>query len=574
MFKNLTYFNLHNRILYLHNKIYGLHSRIFLHVKSLIMELSDEQRKFLIDPSDYQEIRELPSSGFSRVVLMEEKTTKHQVVFKYAKMLVESSIVEPKILYNKIYQSIIQMHPAINPTEGFCAPTPEGVPIIVSSYATNGFLDDRNIVNANATKKLLITIGLAAAMKFLHNQRIFDLNIKPSNILIDRNYYPMITDFLYTRLNNNPHNPCMNVGSILYLSPEHITQEHVISPKSDIFSFASVIYRLYCHRDPFAEFSNPIECVMKFSSGWRPELPSTLSPVMQDIIQQCWSQNPDARPTASALFDMLCMNVSNISEEDVNKQNIILYLRAILDYDNGIACQALGDDRGKFDISRILYYSHDSPYIRNLCLSRIKSYAEAGDRDAINFINQLSGEIVVVESPEDIKKVTAKVKTTHSHSKTAQKPKTTNTAIVEAANNGELEKIIGYIAENIDINTQDDNGDTALQVAARKGDIKLVKYLLSQEGINPNTTNLKGYSALHEAVRFAKSDVVYALVDFPGIELSLKDKMGYGPVDWATTDDMKNYLIKKGAKSRKIPETQTSSSSSKKRSHRKKDSGN
>ncbi|EAX97694.1 TKL family protein kinase [Trichomonas vaginalis G3] len=542
------------------------------------MELTDEQREFLMDPNDYQEIRELPSSGFSRVVLMEEKTTKHQVVFKYAKLMIESASeddpVTRKMFYNKVYQSIKQMHPCINPTEGFCPPTKEGIPIIVSTYASNGFLDDRNIVNANPTKKLLITIGLAAALKFLHNQRIFDLNIKPSNILIDKNYYPMITDYNYTRFNNNPHNPCMNVGTVLYLSPEHITQEYVVSPKSDIFSFAWIIYRLFCHRDPFQMFNDPLECVMKFSQGWRPEIPNTTAPVIQDIIQQCWSQNPDARPTASALFDMLCMNISNIIN-DLNEQAIILYLRAILDYDNGIACQALGDDRGKFEVARILYLSHTSPYIQNLSMTRIKSYAEAGDRDAINFLSQLTGEVVIDASPEEVKKVTEKVKT-HSHTKTVTRPKTNNVAIIEAAANGELEKVKGYLADNVDVNTQDENGDTALQVAARKGDLELVKYLIKVNGINLNTTNQKGYSPLHEAVRFSKTEVVYTLVKAPGIEMSIKDKMGYGPLDWATNDDMKNYLIKHGAKSRKIPGADgtaaqpTTTSSSKHKSKKKK----
>lgn len=524
------------------------------------MDFSSEVRSLLVEASDYEKIRDIPSYGFSDCEVAEHKETKHQVFLKRSKFLINASHdencdVDP-FFYKQLYETSQLMHPAINPIEGYCLPDSEKRPIIISSYAANGFLDDRNIVNMNPTKKAFVALGVASALKFLHNKRIFDLNLKPSNILLDKNFFPRITDFNFTRWNNNPLNPCQNVGSILYLSPEHISGSAPISPKSDVYAFGLILYRLFVVKSPFDQSKDPISEAMKFESGYRPEIPhDAVSPLIEDLIMQCWAKDPKERPSSSAVFDMLTQECKEIIE-GINEQSIILYLRALLDFDNGIALGALGDDRGKFDISRVLYLSLDAPNVLSLAKKNIKQYANEGDKDAAEFLKRMENgdtiDSLTTGDSEDQEEVEVTKKKEKKKKVKASLPKKSNPAIVEAAYNDDINKIKTMIVENVDINSTDNDGETALSVAAKNGNLNLLKYLLTVDGVNVNAFNLKGYTPLHQAAKFGYFEIVKALVATKGIELSLKDKMNYTPLDWAATDEMKNFLIKNGAKSRKI----------------------
>ena len=47
----------------------------------------------------------------------------------------------------------------------------------------------------NETKKLIIAYGIAKTLQILHNNKIILRNLNTSNIVLDSDYYPYITDF-------------------------------------------------------------------------------------------------------------------------------------------------------------------------------------------------------------------------------------------------------------------------------------------------------------------------------------------------------------------------------------------
>ena len=515
------------------------------------MSLSEKVSEFLFKEEDFTKIRKLPSNGVTESYLAESNSDHRKVVLKYFRLISDEAChtngTPKQSFYDFLYDKTTSLnHPCLCPIEGYTVPNEKRIPIIVSTYCENGALTNDSMNRLNQSKKWVVAIGLASALKYLHKENVFGLNLKPWNILLDKNDYPHITDYLFESYTKTDIPPTMNIGTILYKAPEYITKSHPVSEKSDIYTLGLIFFHLFSGTSAFNNKENHITQFFKFAHGYRPEIPDSISPLIADIIKQCWDPNPDLRPAASTVMDLLVSNIQKIVDA-LDEKIIVPFLRMILDFDYGTALAAFGDARGKTNAAKALYNSTTAPTTRKKALADLKVCAEAGDREAKHFYKKVTGESIQGDDDgiEDEKDIQLK----HEKKSVPQNllPKIKNKEIVEAANKGDRERIRQLLSESVDVNSKDDDGDTALSVAARKGDLPLVQMLLTVSGIDINTQSEKGYTPLHEACRFGKEEIVTALLLIKGLDLSIKDNMGYSAVDWATTEDMKKQLIKAGA---------------------------
>ena len=70
--------------------------------------------------------------------------------------------------------------------------------------------------------------------------------------------------------------------------------------------------------------------------------------------------------------------------------------------------------------------------------------------------------------------------------------------------------------QGIDLNTSDYDGRTALHVAAAEGQLECVKFLLESAEVNPNPRDRWEFSPLGEAKRFDHSEVADYLEKYLG----------------------------------------------------------
>lgn len=102
----------------------------------------------------------------------------------------------------------------------------------------------------------LLTINrIFQAIDYLHCNSLINRDIKPSNILLDHDFIPFVSDFDSIRYPNqegiskSDATITNDIGSQLYCSPEQFRGDEFVSYPTDIYSFGLVIYFLYEKKD-------------------------------------------------------------------------------------------------------------------------------------------------------------------------------------------------------------------------------------------------------------------------------------------------------------------------------------
>ncbi len=97
----------------------------------------------------------------------------------------------------------------------------------------------------------------------------------------------------------------------------------------------------------------------------------------------------------------------------------------------------------------------------------------------------------------------------------------TNHALFTLASLGDVTLFHYWLNKGLDLDAQDEDGDTALHYAARRGHIPLITYLLKRQAVI--SCNKKGRTALLEAYTFEKSDAVREIIKFTVQRNSIKN---------------------------------------------------
>ena len=137
-----------------------------------------------------------------------------------------------------------------------------------------------------------------AAFQYAHENGILHRDIKPGNIMIDKNGNSKIMDFGIAKISTTAtHDTAAKMLSVHYVPPERFDPKKNIDARSDIYSLALVFYEIFTGRRAFMveETSQIMFCHLNEipdpPEKYRPDMPHEVS----QAISRALEKDPDDR---------------------------------------------------------------------------------------------------------------------------------------------------------------------------------------------------------------------------------------------------------------------------------------
>lgn len=167
----------------------------------------------------------------------------------------------------------------------------DGIHYIIMEYV-DGFPIDDFLKNhqLNVQEKLQLFLRICDAISYAHNRLILHLDIKPSNILVDKDGQVKLLDFgiaqkIGTKLQKNTHK-----ATPFYASPEQIKMGN-ITTATDIFQLGVLFHIILTNKNPInPKENNPYDRDVLISDSIDAEISS--------ILKKCLNKEADNRYTS------------------------------------------------------------------------------------------------------------------------------------------------------------------------------------------------------------------------------------------------------------------------------------
>ncbi|XP_063094031.1 sperm motility kinase 2B-like [Cavia porcellus] len=241
---------------------------------------------------DYDMLFPLGAGHFAKVVLTEHVSTGMLVAVKVLqkeKLRPTAIIREVSILKDLQHPNIIQLlEVSENSTCMF----------LVLEYACGK--DLQRFIKFAETQKLgeerarLIFRELLEAVQYCHDSGIIHGDLKPANILMDREGHPKLSDFglAFRFLPGQEVTAC---GCTLqYAAPELFLQKKYQGPPLDIWSLGVILFEMVAGVRPFSGTKTEL---MKNALKGRYQFPQHFSKEVQSLIKGLLNPDPSMRPT-------------------------------------------------------------------------------------------------------------------------------------------------------------------------------------------------------------------------------------------------------------------------------------
>ena len=148
----------------------------------------------------------------------------------------------------------------------------------------------------------------ARGMSYLHSRSppVVHHDLKPANLLVDSHWTLKVSDFGMSRLKHNTYLSSKSPGGTPeWMAPE-VLRNDPTDERSDVYSFAVVLWELITLKYPWEELSSPVQIVVQVAFlHRRPKLPTWLPAEAVALLQQCWHKDPDERPAFSDVLAAL-----------------------------------------------------------------------------------------------------------------------------------------------------------------------------------------------------------------------------------------------------------------------------
>ncbi|XP_037004641.2 receptor-interacting serine/threonine-protein kinase 1 isoform X2 [Artibeus jamaicensis] len=288
-----------------------------------------------MNSSDFLENEPLDSGGFGQVSLCFHRSHGLVIlkkVYTGPKCMEynESLLEEGKMMHRLRHERVVKLLGIIIEEGNYC---------LVMEYMEKGNL--MHVLKAEISIPLSvkgrIILETIEGMCYLHGEGVIHKDLKPANILVDNDFHIKIADLgvasfkTWSKLTKEEHNEQRkmnslsekNGGTLHYMAPEHLNDINARpSEKSDVYSFAIVLWAIFANKEPYENAISEQQLVMCIKSGNRPDEGDIIEHCPKEIIslmKHCWEADPELRPTFAGIEEKFRPFYLHQLKEDVEE---------------------------------------------------------------------------------------------------------------------------------------------------------------------------------------------------------------------------------------------------------------
>jgi serine/threonine protein kinase len=205
-------------------------------------------------------------------------------------------------------------HPNIVQCMGVCIEADDV--FLVTEYCGGGTLDEllheRTGLYIPLYRRMDLASQIAKGLAWIHGTGYIHRDLKPANVFITDERFTSckIGDFGFA-LKGEPKRD--GKGSGLWMAPEKMLRIHE-TPKSDVYSFAILLWECLTREDPFLEYEEMTEFVEAVCEEHvRPAIPLSTPYTLHSLLVSAWADDPADRPNSAdlpAAFPEILIDVS------------------------------------------------------------------------------------------------------------------------------------------------------------------------------------------------------------------------------------------------------------------------
>ncbi|XP_066271023.1 uncharacterized protein [Branchiostoma lanceolatum] len=273
------------------------------------------------------------AGGFGAVVKAYHTEWKQDVAIKRISSLQEYSSEQLMYSETSILKRAIQSDHVIN-LLGSCL---EPHVSIVMPYMKNGSLASLlQRVDVPWALRWRMAHEISLGMTFLHRQipQILHCNLTAENVLLDDEFHVKISGFGSTALMLQT-GTSMPVFTPIHASPEVLenssNEYFVLTTKVDVYSFGVLLWEIMTREKPYEGIEDVVALIYRVvTKGLRPDMTqvpkdSPEEDTVSQLMQKCWSQLPEDRPSFDDCEEHLRDVNKRSSKEDI--LDAIIYVK-------------------------------------------------------------------------------------------------------------------------------------------------------------------------------------------------------------------------------------------------------
>ncbi len=217
-----------------------------------------------------------------------------------------------------------------------------GALLFVMTYLDGGSLEDKLSKNDPLPKEEILRMSrdILDGLNYAHKQGVIHRDVKPSNILLDREGHAYLTDFGIALVVGEKRltRTGSAVGTPEYMSPEQIKSVE-IDHRTDVYSFGCVLYEMFTGRPPFGDRDGG-DTEFTIMEGHTKTAPPALrsinadvDPDMESVVLRALAKNPDERFGGCEEMAMALAfpgGSRSLSPEKSTKSSSVLYAAVVL----------------------------------------------------------------------------------------------------------------------------------------------------------------------------------------------------------------------------------------------------